>query len=333
MGITSLTKRDDNLNLALGGLDKGISPLEMAGAYSTIANDGVYIEPTFYSRIDNKDGKTIIKSKQKKKRVFSKETAFILKDILKGPVEGTHGTATYCKVPGIDTAAKTGTTDNNFDRWLCGFTPYYTAVTWYGYDNNEEIYFNNRNPAGLLWANVMSRIHSKKDNASFVKPKGVIECTICSKTGKKARSGCRDTYTEYFLWLTTPGLCDLHTGEAIKNSNNNLFDDLTNKTKKQVEDSILDKDIDAVDPQQLMPKNDNVVTNNETINTKTTTDNNSNSNESKNNEIIEREQNSSNTEDNPNNNIDNNPPVNRDENTSTNNENTNSTNAENTSTD
>lgn len=66
-GITTLTKTDENLNLALGGLDKGISPLEMAAAYSTIANDGVYIEPTFYSKVENSIGKTVVKSKQKRK--------------------------------------------------------------------------------------------------------------------------------------------------------------------------------------------------------------------------------------------------------------------------
>ena len=68
MGVTTLTKADDNLNLALGGLDKGISPLQMAVAYSTIANDGIYIEPIFYDKVENSDGKTIVKAYQKKKR-------------------------------------------------------------------------------------------------------------------------------------------------------------------------------------------------------------------------------------------------------------------------
>ena len=141
MGITSLNDKDENLALSLGGLDQGISPLEFAGAYSTIANDGVYIEPTFYTKIDSTSNETILTSKKKRRRVISKDSAFILKQLLTEPVVGANGTATYCSISGIDTAAKTGTTNENYDRWLCGFTPYYTAVCWYGFDMNETINF------------------------------------------------------------------------------------------------------------------------------------------------------------------------------------------------
>ena len=219
MGITTLTKNDEGLPLALGGLDKGISPLQMAGAYSTIANDGIYIEPTFYTKIDRKNGSKILESKQEKRRVFSKEVAYILKSLLTEPVLGKNGTATYCKISGVDVAAKTGTTDENYDRWLCGFTPYYTAVTWYGFDQNETIDFNGRNPAGLIWANVMARIHAGLQKASFEKPSGVLSITVCSETGKVANTGCPNTYTEYFLWFTTPDDCDKHKGGKLDSSN------------------------------------------------------------------------------------------------------------------
>ena len=119
MGVSTLTAEDNSLALALGGLQKGISPLEMAGAYATIANDGEYIEPTFYEEILNKARETILEPSQDTRRVFSKEVAFILKSILTQPVVGSNGTATYCKINGVDVAAKTGTTDDNFDRWLC----------------------------------------------------------------------------------------------------------------------------------------------------------------------------------------------------------------------
>ena len=219
MGITTLTKNDEGLPLALGGLDKGISPLQMAGAYSTIANDGIYIEPTFYTKIDRKNGSKILESKQEKRRVFSKEVAYILKSLLTQPVIGENGTATYCKISGVDVAAKTGTTDENYDRWLCGFTPYYTAVTWYGFDQNETIDFNGRNPAGLIWANVMARIHAGLQKASFEKPSGVLSITVCSETGKVANTGCPNTYTEYFLWFITPDDCDKHKGGKLDSSN------------------------------------------------------------------------------------------------------------------
>ena len=210
MGITTLTKLDDNLNLALGGLDKGISPLEMTGAYATIANDGVYIEPTFYETIKDKNNNVILKSKQKRRRVFSKEVAYILKELLTQPVNGTYGTATYCKIPGIETSAKTGTTNENYDRWLCGFTPYYTAVTWYGFDMNETINYGGKNPAGVIWANVMKKIHTHLSNKDFEKPLSIDSAKICPKSGKVANPRCSNSYTEYFIRGTVPETCTMH---------------------------------------------------------------------------------------------------------------------------
>ena len=213
MGITTLTEEDENLVLALGGLQKGISPLEMAGAYAMIANDGVYIEPTFFTNINNRAGETIIKTSQEKKRVVNADVAYIVKELLTQPVVGSKGTATYCKIPGMDVSAKTGTTDENYDRWLCGFTPYYTAATWYGFDENESIESNMKNPAGLLWSSVMTTIHSELKSATYERPSSVYSYTICEDTGKRATKLCKNTYTEYFLETTIPEECtsgDIH---------------------------------------------------------------------------------------------------------------------------
>lgn len=213
LGITTLTQKDENLNLALGGLDKGISPLEMAAAYATIANNGVYIEPTFYTKAENSSGKIIVKSKQEKKKVMSEEVAFILQSILTEPVNASKGTAKYCKISGIDVAAKTGTTNDEYDRWLCGFTPYYTAVTWFGFDLNETINFNGKNPSGQIWSSIMQTIHSNLPDKSFEIPKtGIETVNICSKTGMLANNGC-PSYYEYFLKGTAPtSYCNEHSG-------------------------------------------------------------------------------------------------------------------------
>lgn len=210
MGITTLTREDENLVLALGGLEKGISPLEMAGAYAMIANDGVYIEPTFYTNINNNSGETVIKSIQVKRKVVSEDVAYIVKELLTQPVTGNKGTATYCKIDGIDVSAKTGTTDENYDRWLCGFTPYYTAATWYGFDENESIEISMKSPAGALWSNVMKTIHADLKSASFEIPSSIQSCSICLETGMSATSGCKNTYTEYYLESTVPELCNKH---------------------------------------------------------------------------------------------------------------------------
>ena len=273
LGITTLTEEDNNLSLALGGLQKGISPLEMAAAYAAIANDGQYIEPVFYQNIKNHSGETIITAKQDTRRVFSKETAFILKDLLTQPVEGSNGTATYCKINGIDVAAKTGTTDSNYDRWLCGFTPYYTGVTWYGYDQNETVNFNKRNPAGLIWANVMSRIHTGLKTAYFEKPSSVQAVTVCAETGLKARTGCTNTYTEYFLRFTTPDLCNEHSGSEVKSSNTSTEKKDENSTVQGIKN-----DIDAEEPVM----NTNVVTTEDKPSEDTNTNTNSNNNSNRN---------------------------------------------------
>ena len=274
MGMTTLTEKDESLSLALGGLDKGITPLEMAAGYATIANDGVYIEPTFYTEITNQSGKTIAKANPESHRVFSEQVAYILKEILTQPVKGANGTATYCSISGMDVAAKTGTTDENYDRWLCGFTPYYTAATWFGYDQNETIYFNRQNPAGIIWANVMRNIHSGLDNATFEKPSWIQTETICADSGCIANSGCTNTYEEYFLWGTKPDNCTEHSGSRMTTNNNQ------NNQSEQTNQNVFNEDL-TLDPslENEIPEADtstNTTTNTTTDNnrTNTTTDNN-----------------------------------------------------------
>ena len=256
MGVTTLTKKDESLPLSLGGLEKGISPLQMAGAYSAIANDGEYIEPTFYSKVERKNGDILVKPGQDKRRVFSKEVAYILKELLTQPVLGENGTATYCKISGVDVAAKTGTTDENYDRWLCGFTPYYTAVTWFGFDKNESIEFNQRNPAGLIWANVMSRIHTGLNRAKFEKPYAITTVNICAETGEKATTGCKHTYTEYFLWFTEPSLCIKHSGTEIKYENKNETN--KNNTTQNNDTEIIKGITDEIDEKEP-PREENTI--------------------------------------------------------------------------
>lgn len=211
MGITTLEEEDKNLALALGGENNGIPPLEMTAAYSTIANDGIYIEPTFFTKIENSSGKTILNTIQRKERVFSEAVCFVVKKLMTEPVQGKNGTANYCKIKGIEVAAKTGTTNENYDRWLCGFTNYYTGVTWFGFDFNETINFSGKNPAGLIWADVMKEIHKGLDNSNFEMTGGVECVEICEKSGMVANQKCTDKYTEYFLSGTVPINCVMHT--------------------------------------------------------------------------------------------------------------------------
>ncbi len=206
---------DEGLSLALGGLGKGVTPLEMAGAYATIANDGTYIQPTFYRYVTDKQDNVEIEPKQNINTVMSKQNAYIEKSILTEPVVGSSGTAKYCAIKGMNVAAKTGTTNDDFDRWLCGFTPYYTAVCWYGYETNAEVKYNNGNPAGRIWSEVMKKIHENLPNAEFVKPEGIVEVTVCKASGLKAAGTCSGTYTEVFTENSVPETCDGHTQAMV----------------------------------------------------------------------------------------------------------------------
>ena len=254
MGITSLTQEDESLGLALGGLQNGITPLEMAAAYATIANDGEYIEPVFYSSITNSTGKIIMEAEQDTRNVFSEQVAYVVKELLTQPVEGSNGTATYCSISGIDVAAKTGTTDENYDKWLCGFTPYYTAVTWFGFDQNETIDYNNQNPAGIIWANVMRRIHNGLQNISFVKPGSIDTEMICADTGMIARTGCTNTYEEYFLRGTAPDLCTEHSGSKLNDSGSNTEN--TSQSTGIYRDDEEELELDPDDEEKIVEENE-----------------------------------------------------------------------------
>lgn len=224
MGITSLVTakenkehNDENLAMVLGGLTYGISPLEMAGAYAAIANGGVYITPTFYTRMEDASGNIVLEPVQEKTRVMSEANAYIEQTILRGPV-GAGGTAPYAKVSGQDTGGKTGTTTDNKDRWFCGFTPYYTAATWYGYDIPEDLSTssaNVSNKAARIWVRIMDNIHKGLESAEFEKPSNVVSATICLDSGKVATEACSRTYTEYFVKGTVPGDCEGHTKLTI----------------------------------------------------------------------------------------------------------------------
>ena len=221
LGISSLVKAsesengrsDSNTSLALG--TASISPLEMAAAYATIANDGVYIEPTFYTKVEDASGNVLVEANQETRRVFSEGNAYVMKTLLKQVVEGAQGTARICKMANMDVGAKTGTTQDEKDVWLCGMTPYYTAATWFGYDVPERVNTYGGSPATLIWNNVMKKIHQDLEGKLFDKPDSVVTARVCRVSGKCAAADCTDTYVEYFVEGAVPGKCEGHNSFEI----------------------------------------------------------------------------------------------------------------------
>lgn len=183
------TYTDKNLSsLALGGLTNGVTVMDMNAAYSTFANGGMYIEPTVYTKVYDADGRILLEKEPEKSRAFSEETAYLTNLLLKEVVTG--GTGSGAQISNIDTCGKTGTTDDDKDRWFIGYTPYYVGSVWFGYDIQKTISYGGTNPALTAWKNVMTKIHKSLDAKHFTQPDGVERMTVCSKTGKKPSSSC-----------------------------------------------------------------------------------------------------------------------------------------------
>ena len=182
---------DKNLSsLALGGLTEGVSPLEMTAAYSALANGGVYIEPVSYTKIFDKTGKLFYEKKPAKNKAFSEETAFLTQQLLANVVK--YGTAAGSVIGGNDTCGKTGTTDDNKDKWFMGFTPHYCAGVWFGYDKPKTVVGGN--PSITIWKNIMTKIHEDLDDEQFDVPDGIVKAKVCPYTGLYESDGASSVY-------------------------------------------------------------------------------------------------------------------------------------------
>ncbi len=195
-------------SMALGGLTRGVTNLELCASYATIANSGKYIKPTFYTKITDTDGNVIIDKTTASTTVTREATAWLLTNAMQDVVK--YGTATSVQLSNMPVAGKTGTTEYYDNLWFSGFTPYYTCTVWSGYDNNEKLpdEYMYRNYHKILWKSIMSRIHEDLEYKEFTMPDSVEKATVCSATGKMPSGGC-PTVTEYFETATLPtSYCD-----------------------------------------------------------------------------------------------------------------------------
>lgn len=221
------------LSLALG--TQTVTPLEMAAGYAMIANGGVYITPTFYTKLVDQNGNTVIEANQEKTRVMSEGNAYILTTILTGPIKGSGGTATAYRntLGNMAVAGKTSTSSSANDRWFCGFTPYYATACWYGYDNNEAS-VGGSNMAAKIWFDVNKVIHQNLEVKDFTEPDNIVTAKICLDSGKKATDKCKNTYTEIFVNGTVPADCDGHTTVTICKETNKVATEFCPDTEERV---------------------------------------------------------------------------------------------------
>jgi penicillin-binding protein 1A len=204
---------DIQQSTALGGLTYGVKNFELNAAYAAIANGGIYVEPKLYTKVVDHDGNVVLdNTAPNAKRIIKETTAFLLTSAMQDVV--TSGTAGSCNFGTTAIAGKTGTTSDYKDVWFAGYTNYYTATTWTGYDNNVSMKDSaEKNFSKTMWRKVMSKIHEDLPYSSFTQPQGIVSATVCSRSGKLPIEGlCNGTlHSEFFEEGTVPTeSCDVH---------------------------------------------------------------------------------------------------------------------------
>lgn len=212
---------DENLSaLGLGGLSKGISPLDIAGAYASIANDGTYIKPRSYVKVEDRNGNVLLDNTPSKTKVVSPETAFIMTDVLRTTVSDGLSIAQKARIDSanskIPVAGKTGTTNDNTDVWFAGYTPYYTGSVWVGNDSRSIVLSQDSGMAAQLFSSVMKLAHRDLPDRSFERPSSIVEREVCTISGKLVGEVCDRDHRhvirkELFVKGTEPiSECDAH---------------------------------------------------------------------------------------------------------------------------
>ena len=226
--------KDDSLALALGGFTYGVSPLQIAGAYSCFASGGIYNTPTLIKKITDRNGLTVYEYRQDSRRVMSEANAYILTSMLKSVV--TEGTGHRLNTLDIPIAGKTGTVglaNGNRDAWMAGYTPEYTAVVWQGYDSDRLGLLPSSATGGtypaLMLYELFNHIYPDGRSGDFEKPDSVKQYSIDAKTLKKqhkvvlanAMTPQSSRVTEYFTEETAPE--DVSGYWAVPGSAQNLL--------------------------------------------------------------------------------------------------------------
>ena len=177
--------------LALGAQTKGLTVREMANAFATFPNNGVYREGRTYSKVYDSHGNLVLNNEQEKRDVFSPKTVNYMHYCLSNAVTGTGYNA---RISGQDVYGKTGTTASNKDRWFCGYTKYYTAAVWFGFDTPEVVNLvmgNGNNPAAILFSKVLTKIHKGLPWACLIDYNKMYSVTMCLDSGLIATDACK----------------------------------------------------------------------------------------------------------------------------------------------
>ena len=189
LGFTTLTFQDSQQvgNMGLGGLDRGVTTEEMAAAFGAFTNQGVYTAPRTFVRVEDPDGNVVLENEAKSSVAMKDTTAALMNSLLREVVNG--GTGYEGRISGMHVAGKTGTTNNDQDRYFVGYTPYYSCAVWVGYVHNQRIVASG-NPAASMWQKVMSRVHEGLEDKDFFSCSGLTYVSVCADSGLLATENC-----------------------------------------------------------------------------------------------------------------------------------------------
>ena len=201
-GLTSLvdeyvdadgTTHSDNsfAPLAMGAQTWGVRVRDMAGAFATFAGNGIRREERTFTKVYDSDGNLIIDNTQDQEQILSQKSVNYMNYCL---INATQtGTGREADFSGHTVAGKTGSTSSFKDRWYCGFTGYYTAAVWTGFDTPEVVRpVSVGNPAATLFRKVMQPLHEGKERMALYDPSGMITVSVCLDSGKLATEACKN---------------------------------------------------------------------------------------------------------------------------------------------
>lgn len=233
LGLTTLVDQyelggveytDNSLwSLSLGGMVHGVTIRDLTAAYAAIENGGEYRKARTYTKVLDSEGNVVLDNTQTSREILSGTAAYYLTYMMEETVK--DGSAVEAQLDNMAAAGKTGTTDDDKDRWFAGYTPYYTAAVWCGYDQPQEIVLTDENvdnPACVLWNQVMTLIHEEKPYAAFERPSNFVEVEVCADSGLLCSEWCHkdvrgDRAVTMVLEQTDVPLtqCDIHVEEEI----------------------------------------------------------------------------------------------------------------------
>lgn len=200
--------------LGMGALTVGTTVRDMAAAYATFANNGVWREPRTYTKVYDSEGRLVLDNTQESEQILSEKSVNYMNYCLQNAVNS--GTGGEARISGHNVAGKTGTTSSNKDRWFCGYTKYYAAAVWCGYHNPEVIRITSgeNNPAAVLFRKVLKPLHNGLEKKSLYSTSNFRGYSMCLDTGDAATSACENDLRAHLLGLSRTASAYAYKGDG-----------------------------------------------------------------------------------------------------------------------